>query len=140
MNRRGRITLALLALALGPQAGAEELYKCKNAAGKITYSGQECSQIGLTSAGEVKGKTNITPALKFPAQPIEARGAAGQASKPAPGVPSTGGSGGGAAAAAAAPAAQPVAAGEEDPNRRCFSVKTAKGTTTRCNDVPEKTD
>ncbi len=138
MNRPGRITLTLLALALGPQAGADELYKCKNAAGKITYSGQECSQIGLTSAGEVKGKTNITPALKFPAPPIEARGTAGQASKPAPGVPATGGSG--AAAAAAAPAAQPVAAGEEDPNRRCFSVKTAKGTSTRCNDVPEKTD
>ena len=138
MNRPGRITLTLLALALGPQAGADELYKCKNAAGKITYSGQECSQIGLTSAGEVKGKTNITPALKFPAPPIEARGTAGQASKPAPGVPATGGSG--AAVAAAAPAAQPVAAGEEDPNRRCFSVKTAKGTSTRCNDVPEKTD
>ena len=138
MNRPGRITLTLLALALGPQAGAEELYKCKNAAGKITYSGQECSQIGLTSAGEVKGKTNITPALKFPAPPIEARGTAGQASKPAPGGPATGGSG--TAAAAAAPAAQPVAAGEEDPNRRCFSVKTAKGTSTRCNDVPEKTD
>ncbi len=138
MNRPGRITLTLLALALGPQAGADELYKCKNAAGKITYSGQECSQIGLTSAGEVKGKTNITPALKFPAPPIEARGTAGQASKPAPGGPATGGSG--TAAAAAAPAAQPVAAGEEDPNRRCFSVKTAKGTSTRCNDVPEKTD
>ncbi|MFM9982859.1 MAG: hypothetical protein ACKVP9_18290 [Burkholderiales bacterium] len=137
MNRPGRITLTLLALALGPQAGANELYKCKNAAGKITYSGQECSQIGLTSAGEVKGKTNITPALKFPAPPIEARGTAGQASKPAPGVPSTGGSG---AAAAAAPAAQPVAAGEDDPNRRCFNVKTAKGTSTRCNDTPEKTD
>lgn len=137
MNRPGRITLTLLALALGPQAGAEELYKCKNAAGKITYSGQECSQIGLTSAGEVKGKTNITPALKFPAAPIEARGTAGQASKPAPGVPSTGGSG---AAAAAAPAAPPVAAGEDDPNRRCFNVKTAKGASTRCNDVPEKTD
>ena len=138
MNRPGRITLTLLALALGPQAGADELYKCKNAAGKITYSGQECSQIGLTSAGEVKGKTNITPALKFPAPPIEARGTAGQASKPAPGGPATGGSG--TAAAAAAPAAQPVAAGEEDPNRRCFSVKTAKGTSTRCNDAPEKTD
>ncbi len=138
MNRPGRITLTLLALALGPQAGADELYKCKNAAGKITYSGQECSQIGLTSAGEVKGKTNITPALKFPAPPIEARGTAGQASKPAPGGPATGGSG--TAAAAAAPAAQPVAAGEEDPNRRCFSVKTAKGTSTRCNDTPEKTD
>ena len=89
MNRPGRITLTLLALALGPQAGADELYKCKNAAGKITYSGQECSQIGLTSAGEVKGKTNITPALKFPAPPIEARGTAGQASKPAPGGPAT---------------------------------------------------
>ncbi len=138
MNRPGRITLTLLALALGPQAGADELYKCKNAAGKITYSGQECSQIGLTSAGEVKGKTNITPALKFPAPPIEARGTAGQASKPAPGGPATGGSG--TAAAAAAPAAQPVAAGEEDPNRRCFNVKTAKGTSTRCNDTPEKTD
>jgi hypothetical protein len=125
MNRPGRITLTLLALALGPQAGAEELYKCKNAAGKITYSGQECSQIGLTSAGEVKGKTNITPALKFPAQPAPTFYK----------VPTD-------QAASQAPGAKPAAPAEDgnDPSRRCFTVKTAKGTATRCNDDPDKAD
>ena len=134
MTRFCSLPLAMLALALCTGADADEMYKCKNAAGKITYSGQECSLIGLTSAGEVKGKTNITPALKFPAQPAPTfyKVPTDQAASQAPGAKP--------AANAAAEASAAPAEGGSDPNRRCFTVKTAKGTATRCNDDPDKAD
>ena len=94
------------------------MYKCKDAAGRITYSGKECKQLGLESAGEIKGRSNVTPALKTPPAP------------PAP--PPT----------AAAKDAVPSAKSDPDkdapaaPERRCFVVKTPKGNVTRCNDVP----
>lgn len=91
------------------------MFKCKDAAGKITYSGKECHLIGLTDAGEVTGRTSVTPALKFP-----------------PGSPRP-------PAAEPAPASQSAAKDKEpaEPEKRCFTVKTAKGTSTRCNDKPE---
>lgn len=99
-------------------AAAQGMFKCKDAAGKITYSGKECHLIGQADAGEVSGRTNVTPALKF------------QPSSPRP--PS----------AAPAPASQSAAKDKEpaEPERRCFTVKTAKGTATRCNDKPEEED
>jgi len=109
--------IAALLLLCCAQAAAQQMYKCKDAAGKITYASRECKDIGLSSAGEVKGRASIAPAYKAPKSPAAAR------PKPA-------------AAAQGAPAAADAA---KTPERRCFTVKTAKGTATRCNDVPDET-
>jgi hypothetical protein len=118
MNPFAKLCLAASAAAFCAQAAAQGMYKCKDAAGKITYAGSECKLLGLTSAGEVAGRASVTPALKFPPQPPAAPAAA---EPPAP---------------AQAPGSGDSAA-PQDPARRCFSVKSGKGTSTRCNDAPE---
>lgn len=110
-----RLLAALLLSVLCSAAAAQGMYKCKDAAGKITYSGKECHLIGLTDAGEVTGRASVAPAIK----PAAARAA--QADAPAK-----------------APASQGAAKAPVPPERRCFTVKTAKGTATRCNDTPEE--
>ena len=94
---------------------AQQLYKCKDAAGKITYSSTECARLGLKPGGEIRDQLNVSPAVKFDLAP------------PSPAKP-----------AAAPAAADTRAAASEDkaPERRCFTVKTAKGVATRCNDAP----
>ena len=95
------------------QAGAQPVYKCQNAAGKVTYASQPCADLGLRAVGEVKESINVAPAFKAPPRP---------------------------AAPAPAPAAQmapPKAPEPAKPERRCFKVKTATGYGTRCNDKPE---
>jgi len=106
---------AFLLSLLCTAAAAQGMYKCKDAAGKITYSGKECHLIGLTDAGEVTGRASVTPAVK------PARASAAQTDAPAK----------------AAPASQGTAKAPVPPERRCFTFKTAKGTATRCNDTPE---
>lgn len=113
MVSAARWIAALLSLCCA-QAAAQQLYKCKDAAGKITYAGRECEDIGLRPAGEVKGRASVAPAYKPPAA----------AARPKP-----------SAAAQDVPAAADAAKG---PERRCFTVKTAKGTVTRCNDAPDE--
>ncbi len=115
MVSTARWIAALLALCCAPAAA--QMYKCKDAKGKITYAGDECGKLGLRSAGEVKGRASVAPAYRPPPSPAAAR------PKPA-------------AAAQGAPAAADAA---KDAERRCFTVKTAKGTATRCNDVPDET-
>ncbi len=119
MNRMVKFCFAASASLLCAQAAAQDMYKCKDAAGKITYSGRECSLLGLTSAGEVTGRASVTPALQF------------QPTAPSAPVRSVEGR-----APAAAPQPDP-AAGAPDDDKRCFTVKTAKGTATRCNDRPD---
>jgi len=117
MNPIAKACLAASAAAFCAQASAQGMYKCKDAAGKITYADSECQLLGLTPAGEVTGRAIITPALKFQPRPPSA---------PAVDDP---------------PPAQPRENNDsdtpKDPDRRCFTVKTAKGTATRCNDAPE---
>ena len=120
-----KLGLAALALTLCAQVAAEEMYKCRDASGRITYSGKECKQIGLTSAGEIKGRITVQPALKTP---------------PAPPAPPPAAAAKDDAAKDAAPSGKDgtgSAEGSATPERRCFTTKTAKGTATRCNDVPE---
>jgi hypothetical protein len=112
-----RVLLPALALAIAMEAGAQT-FKCRDAAGKITYSSQDCAGIGLKSAGEVHDKINVSPGYKAPVPP---KPPAGQAKAPP-----------------ASPAAMsPAEAEKKAPERRCFTVKTAKGVVTRCNDTPE---
>ena len=106
-----------LGLALAAQAHAQNqnLYKCKNDKGRITYAERECKELGLLPAGEVKGEISVSPSLPLPAT----------SGRKAP----------------AQPAAEPVAAPEAPPapTRRCFTVRNAKGgTSTRCNDDPDQ--
>jgi hypothetical protein len=112
-----RFSAAWAAALVCGAAAAQGMYKCKDAAGRITYSGNECELIGLTPAGEVTGKANVAPAYKPPP---------GSRAKPVAG------------AKPAATASQGPAKKEEPaaPERRCFVVKTAKGNVTRCNDQP----
>ena len=112
--------LAAAALLLSGEAAAET-FKCSDAAGKITYSGKKCSDLGLKDAGEVKDQINVTPAYRPSAQTAGSR----PASPPPPPPP-----------AVTVPSPDAPAAETESPNpdRRCF--KTAKGTF--CNDRPEE--
>ena len=118
MNTRMKVLLALLALLLSGPAAAQGMYKCKDAAGKITYSGAECNLIGLTSAGEVTGRVVVTPSLKPPDASPQFGPSMNDARTPA-------------TKSAAAPP-------PPEQERRCFTIKTAKGVTTRCNDTPEE--
>jgi hypothetical protein len=104
----------LLAGLLSGSAAAQGMFKCKDAAGKITYAGKECHLLGLIDAGEVTGRAVFAPTVKS------------APSSPALSAPSTASSADERSAKAPAPPAEP--------ERRCF--KTAKGT--RCNDNPEE--
>jgi hypothetical protein len=107
----------LLAGLLSGSVAAQGMFKCKDAAGKITYSGRDCHLIGLDPGGPVTGRAVVTPIVKT------------EPPKPAPSAAEP--------AKTAKPAASQSAAAPKEPERRCFTVKTAKGTATRCNDKPE---
>ena len=107
---------ALLAAAvmLVPSAQvAAQMFKCSDAAGKISYSSTECSALGLKDAGEVKDRLNTSPAYKPPP---------GSTSRPAAEAP---------APSAPEPAADP-------PERRCFTSTVKGRSVTRCNDKPDE--
>ena len=61
MTRFVKLLPAILAFPLCAQAAEPQVFKCKDAAGRITYAGRECSELGLSSAGEIKDRTNVTP-------------------------------------------------------------------------------
>lgn len=111
----GTAFIAAFALVAAP-AGAQPVYKCQDAAGKVTYASHACADLGMRSAGEVKKSINVAPAFKAPPRPA--------APAPAP----------------AAQAARPKAEKAAEPERRCFTVKTAKGVVTRCNDKPDEAE
>ena len=120
MNGIAKVILAASALLLSGELAAQT-FKCTNAAGKITYSGTNCSELGLKDAGEVKDRLNVNPAYRPPAPEIRS---------PLPSVP---------AAASEAPNTDaPAAAEPANPERRCFTVHTANGNVTRCNDKPDE--
>jgi len=114
-----KLILAASASLLSGELAAQT-FKCASADGKITYSGTKCSELGLKDAGEVKDRLNVNPAYQPPARAI--------ASPPSP------------APAANAPNTETPAASAEPaaPERRCFTVHTAKGNVTRCNDKPDE--
>ena len=119
MKATAKLTLAACALLVA-SASVAETFKCKDAYGKITYSGKKCSDLGLKDAGEVKDQIQTAPAYRPPARTEGAR-------TPPPAS----------APAAQAPAPEPAPAQASDgPARRCFTVNTGKGTVTRCNDAP----
>lgn len=101
-------------------AAAQGPYKCKDAAGRITYSDTDCELIGLTSAGEVKGRASVAPAYRPPPAGTKPGAGAKQPAKPA-------------ATAGRSPARKEVPAA---PERHCFVVKSAKGNVVRCNEAP----
>src|SRR5262245_3996186 len=114
------ITSASFAL-LVPFAVLAQTFTCPDETDKINYSGKKCSDVGLKAAGEVKDKLHMNPAYRRPAR-TEGSWTPPPASAPA----------------VQAPAPEPAAAAESDnPGRRCFTVKTAKGNVTRCNDAPD---
>ena len=129
VNRVAGMILAASTL-LWSAGAAAQTYKCANEAGKVTYSSSKCSDLGLKDAGEVRDQLNVSPAQKV------------EPHRPAPAAPPPKT----APAAAQAPAKSKVPddlppdtiidQGRED-GRRCFTVKTAKGTSTRCNDKPD---
>ena len=72
---------AISAFLLSSPAVAQEMYKCKNAAGRLTYASQPCKDLGLSPAGEVKGQISISPGLA----PAPAAKPAEKAAEKAPG-------------------------------------------------------
>jgi len=121
VNEIAKLMLAVAASLLSGELAAQT-FKCANAAGKITYSGTKCSELGLKDAGEVKDRLNVNPAYRPPAPETRSR----RSSAPA-------------AASEAPKTDAPAAAAEPaNPERRCFTVHTAKGNVTRCNDKPDE--
>jgi hypothetical protein len=112
------IVAAAAALLVCAAAASQTTYKCKDKAGKITYAGNECHLLGLQPAGEVADRLNSAPAYKAPP-----RAYAPPSTPPAP---------------AAAPEPAAAADDQTNPRRRCFTIKTAKGVATRCNDKPDE--
>jgi hypothetical protein len=113
-----RMLITLLALCFSAGAAAQTAYKCKDKAGKVTYSTTECRLLGLQAEGEVADRMNTAPALKTPPR--------------RPGAPQT-----------AAPAAPPAPAAQQSApppprDRRCFTVQTKTGPVTRCNEKPDE--
>ena len=111
MTANTRWALAAWALLASTPAPAQT-YKCTNAAGKVTYSGLKCSEIGLKDAGEVKERLQSIQSYKPPGQKAAAPAVVGP--KPEPAKP--------------AKPAEPA-----EPERRCFTTKTG----TRCNETGE---
>src|SRR5207253_6574861 len=70
VNEIAKLMLAVAASLLSGELAAQT-FKCANAAGKITYSGTKCSELGLKDAGEVKDRLNVNPAYRPPARAIE---------------------------------------------------------------------
>ena len=60
--------IALLAAAGFSCADAAEANKCKDAAGRITYSSEPCEKEGLQPAGQVRDRVMVVPAYKPPAR------------------------------------------------------------------------
>jgi len=119
MKEFAKLILGVSALLLSGELAAQT-FKCANADGKITYSGKKCSDLGLKDAGEVKDRLNVNPAYRPPVQ----RSASPPSSAPAMAPQNAG---------------MPAAAAETaEPERRCFTVHTAKGNVTRCNDKPDE--
>src|SRR5207302_10300933 len=89
-------------------------------AAKTPTPGPKSRELGVNDAGEVKDRLNVNPAYRPPARPIE--------SPPSPSP-----------AAKTRNTETPAAAAEPaKPERRCFTVHTAKGSVTRCNDNPDE--
>ena len=113
-----RTMLAAAAMLILSSEVAAQMFKCTDKAGKVTYSSVKCDDLGLKDAGPVQDRIQVTPA---PPQP---------ASLPSSGARSQGDD----------RPVKPAAAAEppKEPERRCFTVKTAKGSVTRCNDKPDE--
>ena len=112
---KGVVMVLMAAALLSSREAAAQMFKCTDAAGKVTYSSAKCSELGLKDAGEVKDRIQVTPAFQPPAQ------RPARAAEDRPVVTQ-----------------KPAAEEEKKPERRCFTVKTAKGTVTRCNDKPDE--
>ena len=81
----------LSSLVPAASANAQSLYKCADAAGRITYASEACEKQGLKEVGPVRDRTTVvpgSPAAKAGAQ--EARPAEKKAGDPdAPGRTAT---------------------------------------------------
>jgi hypothetical protein len=113
MNEIARIAVAIAVLFPWHPVAAQT-FKCVDAAGKISYTGTQCSELGLKDAGEVKDRLNTSPAYRPPP---------GSRSSPSPAAP--------------APSA-PAAAAPSEPERRCFTTNVKGKSVTRCNDKPDE--
>ena len=82
------------------------MFKCKDAAGKITYSSEDCGKIGLTPAGGVKDRVIVQETRKpkgMPALPPDLE--------------------------------HPPEPEADKPKQKCFLVQTPWGTKRQCVDV-----
>ena len=118
----------MLSLALCAPVQAQ-MFKCRDAAGKITYSSEDCKKIGLAPAGAVKeGQVTVAPGLTPKAPAV--------AAKPKPGTERSEGP------ADYSEFKQELEAkkggGERKP--RCFIVQTPMGTTTKCLDKADQAE
>lgn len=115
-----RYFTAVFALLACHEAAAQ-MFKCTDAAGKVTYSSTTCKELGLKDAGAVPDRIQVAPA---PARPAAAPSASRQAPRAAQEN-----------AAEKPPAAEDAA---KEPDRRCFTTNVKGRSVTRCNDKPDE--
>lgn len=118
------------ALALAFCAHAQAMFKCKDPAGKITYSSEDCKKIGLVPAGPIKeGQVTVAPALKPKAAPVAAKAKPGKEKGEAP------------ADYSEFREQLDKEKRKGDPSKpRCFIVQTPMGTTTKCVDKADQAE
>ena len=61
LNRTSALAVLLSAMAFPAGAGAQSLYKCADAAGRITYASEACDKQGLKEVGPVRDRTTVVP-------------------------------------------------------------------------------
>jgi uncharacterized protein DUF4124 len=122
-----RLLAAALALAFCAQAQAQ-MFKCRDAAGKITYSSEDCKKIGLAPAGPIKeNQVTVAPGLK--PKPVPAKVKPGTEKGEAPTDYSE-----------FKEQLDKEKRKGEDRKPRCFIVQTPMGTTTRCLDKADQAE
>ena len=115
MKTATNLALAVL-MAIACRDAAAQMFKCTDAAGKVTYSSTKCSDLKLKDAGEVPDRIQVTPAPGVQA-PAARPGARSDREELAP---------------------KPAATSEDPkPERRCFTTSVGGKSVTRCNDRPD---
>jgi len=61
-------TVALLLLCIS-EVFAADLYKCRDQAGRITYSSSACEKQGLKPAGAIRDRTTVVPSERLTHRP-----------------------------------------------------------------------
>ena len=76
MDHGLKLLCAALVLLSHEEAVSQQIFKCKDAAARITYAGKPCEELGLISAGEVRDRITVGSGVIAPVAPLRTVSAA----------------------------------------------------------------